>query len=478
MSHSRFYSSLLLLILLNVIIKPLWIFGIDRQVQNITGANEYGTYFSLLNLSIVFSFLLDWGLSSYINRELSAQKSELKHQLGNMIALKILFAFIYAILIIAIAFFTGVKRWDIVWGVIAIQFLSSIFVFLRYLVTANQWFHTDAWLSVFDKTLMILVCGLFIAGPDIAGSINIDRFILAQIACTFMAVLLVVFVLLKRGVAFKKPDRRFINKGLFIAVLPFALNGFFMAAHLRLDGFMLERINSNGSYEAGIYAGAYRLLDASNMMGYLVASFLMPFAARLWSENKNLNEIIVQSRHLLMMFTVAVVITAITMAPWLEEILYHRTDAHSSSVFQWTLASLIGYSLVQIYGTILTAADRIGIFLRLNLFAMILNVILNILLIPTYGAMGCAIAAFCSQILLGVACLAYVHKNILKSFDWRSIGVYAITAAALYAAVYLLQQQSMNSWIILSSIAVLTIIIIRVSRLISLNTWLSFLKKQ
>ena len=56
MSHSKFYSSLLLLIVLNAIIKPFWIFGIDRQVQNITGTAEYGTYFSLLNLSIVFGF--------------------------------------------------------------------------------------------------------------------------------------------------------------------------------------------------------------------------------------------------------------------------------------------------------------------------------------------------------------------------------------------------------------------------------------
>ena len=44
-----FVGSLLLLILLNVLVKPLWIFGIDRQVQNITGYAAYGGYFALLN---------------------------------------------------------------------------------------------------------------------------------------------------------------------------------------------------------------------------------------------------------------------------------------------------------------------------------------------------------------------------------------------------------------------------------------------
>src|SRR3954471_9347927 len=95
MSHSKFYSSLLLLIILNAIIKPFWIFGIDRQVQNITGVPEYGTYFALLNLSIVFNFLLDWGLTNFINRELAAKKTDLQHQLGSFLFLKILFALIY-----------------------------------------------------------------------------------------------------------------------------------------------------------------------------------------------------------------------------------------------------------------------------------------------------------------------------------------------------------------------------------------------
>ena len=55
---NRFYSSLGLLIILNVIIKPLWIFGIDRQVQNLVGTAVYGNFFSLFNFSIVFSCFL------------------------------------------------------------------------------------------------------------------------------------------------------------------------------------------------------------------------------------------------------------------------------------------------------------------------------------------------------------------------------------------------------------------------------------
>ena len=87
---SRFYSSLVLLIGLNFIIKPIWIFGIDRQVQNETGTLAYGNYFSILNLSIVLGFLLDAGLSNLLNRELASRRILSSSTIGNIFYLKLL----------------------------------------------------------------------------------------------------------------------------------------------------------------------------------------------------------------------------------------------------------------------------------------------------------------------------------------------------------------------------------------------------
>src|SRR4029079_18024754 len=223
MSHSKFYSSLLLLITLNALIKPFWIFGIDRQVQNITGTVEYGTYFSLLNLSIVFGFLLDWGLTNFVNRELAASKTELQEHLGSFFLLKILFAVIYTAVVMIVAILSGVNRWDILAGVMAIQFLTFLFLFLRNIVTANQWFTTDAWLSVLDKSLMIVLAGGFIFFPAIFGAINIDKFLLTQIISTTIAILIVVIILYLNGIVFKKPKLHFFTRAVVYSVLPFAL---------------------------------------------------------------------------------------------------------------------------------------------------------------------------------------------------------------------------------------------------------------
>ena len=59
MKSLSFFKGLSWLIVLNLLVKPVWIFFIDRQVQNIVGHELYGKYFALLNLSYVLYFLSD-----------------------------------------------------------------------------------------------------------------------------------------------------------------------------------------------------------------------------------------------------------------------------------------------------------------------------------------------------------------------------------------------------------------------------------
>ena len=53
----KFLTNLGLMLFLNLLIKPVWIFAIDRNVQNVVGAMDYGFYFDLLNFSFLFNIL-------------------------------------------------------------------------------------------------------------------------------------------------------------------------------------------------------------------------------------------------------------------------------------------------------------------------------------------------------------------------------------------------------------------------------------
>ncbi len=123
--------------MLNVLIKPLWVFGIDRVVQNRVGYEAYGNYFSNLGLCMSLSFLADVGLTALMNRELARGTSL---NVKNLLHLKIFFSFIYAAVICFIAVATNVNDWRLLILVIVIQVLSSYLMFFRAIITAQQLF--------------------------------------------------------------------------------------------------------------------------------------------------------------------------------------------------------------------------------------------------------------------------------------------------------------------------------------------------
>jgi O-antigen/teichoic acid export membrane protein len=475
---SGFYSSLLLLVLLNAVIKPLWIFAIDRQVQNVVGIELYGTYFSLFNLSVVFSFLADWGFTSFFNRQLAARDKDVLDQPGNFLLLKLIFSVLYAGVVCLAAWFSGVERWDILIYVILIQVFASLFVFLRAIITAHQWFQADAWLSIMDKTLMIVFCGTLLYYPAIAGSITIERFLLLQVACLAVAAIAAFAYLVKKSVPFFIHKKWFPGKQVFRQVLPFGIIVLVMAVHAKIDAFLLERINTNGAYEAGIYATAYRLLDAANMLGYLVSAFTLPYIARRWSEQAEIGTVVLRFRHFSMMFSAGLIAIAVFLATWIQQLLYHHGDAYASEVLQWCIPSVVGYALVQVYGTALTATGRIVDFCYINLVAVGINLALNFLLIPAWGAKGCCIAALCSQLFAGIATMLYANQKLHTGLHFRSLLIYIFTGALLSAFFYTCRDWPIAKWLLIIVAMMITMGIMIATKLAGLSVVANYWRKQ
>lgn len=466
--NSRFYSSLGLLIVLNAVVKPLWIFAIDRQVQVEVGAAEYGTYFSIFNLSIVLSFLLDWGLTNFFNRRLSISTENFSRDAGSLIFLRLLAAMVYAIVICSIAYFSGVQRWDILISVIVVQVLTSMFVFFRAIITSQQWFSVDAWLSVLDKLLMIILCGSLLYLPSLAGTINIDRFLMIQIICTATANIITIIILYRRKFFFAF-THLWPEKYVLKTALPFAMILLLMSFHSRIDGFLLERLSS--AEEAGKYAASYRLLDAANTVGYLFASFLLPFISKNWSEKKDISSVALRVRHILLLMSIGVVCITLFFTPWLQELLYHTRDEGYIEVMRWCLPALFGYSLVQVYGTILTATGRVRQFSFIMLASVLANLVLNIFLIPTYGAVGSCIAALVSQLMAGVLTMTLVRSKISIQFDIRSWIVYIFIAAVLSLFLYLAISVNLNAWFTIILSALIVLLFGFATKLIDLSAW-------
>ncbi len=467
-ANSRFFSSLGLLLLLNLLVKPAWIFAIDRVVQNRAGLANYGSYFSLFNLSVIFSFLLDWGLTTFLNRQLATSISFFS-QLWQLLQAKLVFTGTYLLTLLLVAWLTGISNWALLASLALVQIITSFFLFFRAIITARQQFQTDAWLSILDKTLMILVCGsiLLLHRP-----LPVTTFALIQAAC--LAFALVVAILFSGRLRPVTVDPQASQLPIREA-LPYALIVLLMAAHYRADGFLLERLHPSGPAETGLYAAAYRLLDAANMIGFLVASFLLPYIAHRWQQKKAIDNIVLTARHVLIMYGITIAVITWFLAPWIDQFLYNNGGARGEDILRWSLPALVGYMLVHLYGTVLTAIGQIRLFCKLMAVALCINLLLNLLLIPTLGAKGCCIAAIVSQVTAGIVTMIAVHQKTGIRYHFRSAGMYIFITLAVIAILYW-GQYRIHAPILLLLVTVITLILMRVTKLVLPGQWIHYTK--
>ena len=434
MKPLSFFKGLSWLIFLNIVIKPVWIFAIDRQVQNTVGFAAYGGYFAVLNLSIVCSFVADAGLTNMVNRQMAMEGGKTTVSFQQLLGLKLALLMLYAGVVFAIGWLAHLSDWVLLVQVVAIQALTSLFLFFRNIITAHQLFTVDAWLSVVDKVLMIVVCGAFIYRPLLFGKIDLPIYLNAQISCTAIAAGVAVVILWRKQL-WGRGEKSHIGAGMVAAVLPFTLILLLMSAHNRLDGFLVKQLHPNGAYEAGIYASAYRLLDAGNMLGYLAASFLVPFIARHMGNRLLLQTTLLQLRHALLLCGLMAVAFVWVFAGVIEQRLYHTGSPYNAQVLRLCIAVLPAYYMVHIYGSLLTAMGQFRTFIWLLLFSAAINTTMNVLLIPAYGALACCMAALVSQYSLGV--LAYIagskqNKMALNAITWLWYLVAAAVSLLLF----------------------------------------------
>jgi O-antigen/teichoic acid export membrane protein len=91
--REKFVKNFAFLLLANFVVKPLWIFGVDRSIQVSTGPIEYGHYFTATNFSFLFSVILDLGINNFTNRAVSRNAKRAGEYMYNLLRLKMLLAF-------------------------------------------------------------------------------------------------------------------------------------------------------------------------------------------------------------------------------------------------------------------------------------------------------------------------------------------------------------------------------------------------
>lgn len=414
----KFIINLGLLLFLNFLIKPFWIFGIDRVVQ-LSFPDQYGIYFAVFNFSMLFNIVLDIGITSFNNKSIAQDARLLSSYFSGIVVFKFLLALVYLFITFLVGFFAGYDsiRFEMLLFLSLNQFLISFIQYLRSNISGLQLFTLDSFLSVLDKALMISFCAILIWGNLFSIQFNLMHFIYAQTWAYVITFLIVFIIVLSKSTKFRvKIDWPFIWR-ILQKTYPYALLVLTMTFYYRVDVVMLDLMLQDGVEQAGIYAQAYRLMDTSNQIGVLFASLLLPMFAKMIKESRKVDELVRLSFSLL--FVPAIVLSIICLffsVPIMEFIYTEDVDASSSGVLTVLMGCFVAIVTTYIFGTLLTANGSLKTLNKIAIAGLFVNLILNLILIPKLQALGSAYASLITQVLV-VLCQITIAKRI---FDFRN----------------------------------------------------------
>ncbi len=413
-------------------IKPFWIFGIDRTIQNLVGTEQYGFYIALFNFSLIFNMLSDFGLTNFNTRNIAQNQQLVSKHVSRLIWLKALLALGYLTISLLAAFLIGYSFYQIKFIIILVlnQIIASFLLYLRSNLAGLHLFKTDSILSITDKGLLIIICGILIL--QYPSGFQIEWLVYSQSIAYLITTLIALSLVLRQSGGIKiRYDYRFIL-AILKKTAPFALLIFLMTVYTRIDFVMLERMLDNGNLYSGIYAQAYRITDAFSMFAYLFAALLLPIFSKIINDKGNLENMVKKSSGILLVPVLILVTAIIFHSQEIMNLLYHQHADESYFILNILSIGFIGIALIYIFGTLLTANGNLKQLIIISSAGVILNIALNTVLIPKYIYLGAALSSMLTQTLMAGTQIYLAYKifgfrvNIEDILKWALLVIIII----------------------------------------------------
>ncbi|MDZ7635229.1 MAG: hypothetical protein U5L72_12695 [Bacteroidales bacterium] len=342
----KFLVNIVFLVAVSVFVKAFWVLGIDRTVQNTVGEAAYGSYFSLFSFSVLFTLLLDMGLSGFNTRAVSTDPARVRLWFGNVLLLRLLLTAAYFIITLSVALALGYPSWQLSLLLVLMlnQVMASMILWLRSNISGMQYLFLDSLLSVADRLVMIIICSLLLWGGLTEGPFLIKWFVWAQTAAYFTVMVLALAVVIRRGgVLGVRPDAR-VLRSIIITGLPYAAVVLAMTLYWRIDAVLLERLLPDGAREAGTYAQAFRLFDALAMIPVMFGGLLLPIMSRELASGRDIKPLASMAGRMLLAPLGVAAVTLATFPGEMLDLLYASPATGATTAFIFLMMTLLPVS--------------------------------------------------------------------------------------------------------------------------------------
>jgi len=374
-------------------------------VARILGATEYGKFTFALAFVSLFAVFSDLGVSQITTREFARDKEQEK-QFSNILSLKLVLGIGALILICLSSFFVTpnflIRRiiWILGFYIVISSFLGLIYAFFR----ARQKMEFEAWAKIL-QAVILTGTGFFV----IFKYQSVQYLSLAYLFAVSIVLLSISIFFHFKIYRLKISFNINIWRNILAMSWPLALSGVFGTIYSQTDSVMMGYWNQ--ITQVGWYNAAYKIAGVTLIPALLVSTSFFPVLSKLFKESKEKLQNTWNHYVKMMIFlAIPLIIGGITLAPKIISFVYGSSYLPSVLAFQILIIMAgITFFCYPFFQALIVSNQQRKLF-WITLLGAILNIGLNLILIPEYSLYGAAFATVVTWLLVFVLLYKFTSK--------------------------------------------------------------------
>lgn len=414
---------------LALIIQKIISFFYFVLIARYLGMDLLGQFYTAIAFTTILALVMDLGLNNVLIREVAKRKELANTWLQSVLALKLLLALLSLILALILVYILNYEI--LIIKLIAISFFSMFFDSLsNTFLSVIRAFHNLKYESIsavlFQSTVLILA---FIYLRNSSGVL----WLMSAMASAAFIVFLFSTTIAKWKFKLKiGPRFNFqLSKKILTLSWPFALYNILHRFYTYFDSLLLGLLASY--FQVGLYQIAFKIILALQFLPLAFIASLYPAMSSYWQNDRR--QLAISFRrafNYLIIIALPVIFGVIIVAPEIVKLL--EADQMAILPLRIIIISLLFVFLNFPVGSLLNACDR----QKTNTLNMgittVFSIVLNLILIPIYQALGASITVLLSTGLMFVLGLRASRKLI----DYRLKYSLSIFLKALLSALLML----------------------------------------
>lgn len=446
------------------LIASLIAFVINLFTARYLGTYGFGLISSATSLVGIFGIFCDLGLSTYAIREVSRDKSKTNIFFGTTGLLRLIFTFItfiiYSLFVMNSHFVTAEFYVMILFGIYMVFNSFSTFFYSLFQSNEEMQYQTIG-TTIYNVSLLIIILAVIYLKGNVI-------FVTAGYPIAIaIAAIYTIYIALKHYPKFTISKNKGFYSDILINGIPFGITGVFTSIYFWIPSVMLTFLS--GSVAVGLFSSSQKLLLVLGSILGLISNAVFPVMSELYKKDQNkLSDVFSKLMKYMFMLGLPMSVGACLLSTQVITLIYGTqfVDA-GASLFILIWAGTFSF-LSTTCNILLGSINKQFLATKITCIGAIINVGINLVLIPYYSYIGASITSVITEIVILIFMLRAVNSTDIEINIRQSLkpGI-LIAISNIIMAIFIVYIINLNILLIIPLAAIVYLISLLLTRAIN-----------